>query len=281
MRIQGYKKKILYITYNENYIKNKLCENNVNFGNLIISSPLSFFDINVEFDLVIFDDISGVSVIEDSLIIPFLNGIVSGKKIILSMKEILKNDNIYEVNDELVLFTEPRSIQTKIDLNYDMPHVVFEFLEWFMLNRTKVILITKDNDSVKSIYNYMRKYVDLSAKLNNLFIDVDFKSFMDFERNVGLNSYIYITSIHFLNEFQEFICGCNEPHNFNVVVFFADDEVFNYKNLLCLCGTSNFLKDCKNEVIFVSNYENVEIFTAKSISRSYNKKLWEFGLRKY
>lgn len=248
----------------------------------MISSPLSFFDVNTEFDLVIFDDISGVSVIEDSFIIPFLNGILSNKKIILSMKELFKNDRIYEVNDELVLFTEPRSIKTKIDLNHDMPHVVFEFLEWFMLNETKVILIAKDGVSKRNIYNYMKNYVSLSSKLNNLFVDSKFKSFIDFEKNIGLDSYIYITSIDFLNEFQEFISNDNiKSHNFNVVVFFADDEVFNYKNLLCLCGTSNFLKDCKNEVIFVSNYENIEIITAKSISRSYNKRLWEFGLRKY
>ena len=278
----GYRKKILYITHNEIYIKNKLNEYSVNFENLIFSTPLSSFDSKINFDLVIFDDISGISVIEDSFVLPFLKNISSNKKIILSMSELLTNNKVYEINDELVLFKEPRSIQTKIDLNYDMPHVVFEFLEWFMLNETKVILITKDSDSSKNVYSYMKKYVSFSSKLNNVFIDNNFKSFCDFESNVKLNSYIYITSICFFNEFQEFIFkDKSKVHNFNIVVFFASDRVFNYKNLLSLCGMSNFLKDCKNEVIFVSNYENMEILMAKRISRSYNKRLWEFGLRKY
>ena len=42
-----------------------------------------------------------------------------------------------------------------------------------------------------------------------------------------------------------------------------------------------FLTNRKNEIIFVSNYENIEIIMAKVISRSYNKKLWESGVRKY
>lgn len=272
-------KKILYITYNAEYIRYKLMNSKINFKNLIISSPLSFFDGDLKFDLVIFDDISGVSIIEDSLLIPFLKGINSEKKIILSMREMIKDHKIYEISDNVGLFTEPRSIKTKIDLNYDMPYVVFEFLEWFMINKTKVVLITKDYKSSRNVYGYMKRYS--SFHFNNLFIQDDFKSFSEFE-NFEKDSYIYITSIDFLNEFQKFIFEESPKiSDLNIVVFFASDSVFNYKNLLTLCGVPMFLKNCKNEVIFVSNYENMEIFTAKSISRSYNKRLWEFGLRKY
>lgn len=272
--------KILYITYNEEYIKNKLTNLNINFDGLTISTPLSFFDGNSEFDLVFFDDISGLSVIEDSLVIPFLRGINSKKKVILSMKEMLKENKIYEVSQDLVLFTEPRIIKTKIDLNYDMPHVVFEFLEWFMANKTKVVLITKDIESSKSVYKYMKKYASLHVKFKNLFISYEFESFSEFEK-LHIDSYIYITSVDFLNEIQKLTLESKTINNLNIVVFFASDKVFNYKNLLTLCGVPMFLEGSKHEVIFVSNYENVEIFSAKSISRSYNKRLWEFGLRKY
>ena len=283
-KLSQYNKKILYITYDETYVKRQFSKFSTNFSDAVLfSTPFVSLDFESRnIDLVIFDDVSGISFINDSDISLFLDGIKCKKKIILSIKEILETDRVYVINENFGFFREPRSIQTKIDLNFDIPHVVFEFLEWFMINKTKVILVTKDILSSKNIYSYIKKYVSLSNKLNNLFVDFEFNSFHDFEVSLKLNSYIYITSDYNLKEFQKFICenDCSID-NFNIVVFFASDKVFDYKTLLRFCAISNFLNDCKNEVIFVSNYENMEIITTKDIARSYNKKLWEFGLRKY
>lgn len=269
--------RVLYITHDETFIKDK-----IKVDNLIFSTPFSTFDRNVKFDLVIFDDISGVSVIDDNLILEYLHKINSKKKILISMREIIKAPKIYAVNKGEIRFKEPRSIQTKIDLNCDIPNVVFKFLEWFFENESKVILITKDSKSSKNVHRYMKKYLEISPKLRNLFIDSDFKSFYDFERKINLNSYIYITQIDFIDQLHRFILSSpSKTQNFNIVVFFASDKVFNYKNLLNLCGISNSLRDCKNEVIFVSNSENIEIIMAKRISRSYNERIWEFGLKNY
>ena len=282
-KILSQNKRVLYITHNESFVKEMIEREGIILkGEIIFSSLFLTFDKNKEIDLVIFDDISGDSRIEDGFIFPFLEEIKCFKKIILSMKELIQKNVIYLVNDDLTLFNEPRSIQTKIDLNYDMPHVVFEFLEWFMINKRKVILITKDKNSSKNVFRYMKKYISLSSKLNNLFIEDDFKSFEEFERNNNEKCYIYITSYDSLNEFENFVMNKHKrEENFNIVLFFASSRVFNYKNLLNLCGITNFLKDCKNEIIFVSNHENIEILTTKKISRSYNQRLWEYGLGKY
>ena len=277
------KSRVLYITENEEYVLKQFIKYGVNYNELItFTTPFSTIDNKIKTDLIIFDDINGKSTIEDSSIIPMLKGVSCRKKIILSMKELVKYNKMHIMNDKLTYFKEPRSIQTKIDLNNDMPHVIFQFIEWFMLNKSKVILITKDLFSSKSIYGYMKKYVSLSPKLNNLFIYTDYKSFKDFDNNAKADSYVYITSKVFLEEFQDIIYK-DKKHmeNFNILVFFASDKAFNYKNLLHICGMYNFLKDCKNEVIFVSNEENNDILTAKKISRNYNKKIWEWGLRKY
>lgn len=275
--------KVLYITENEEYVRRQFVKYGLEFEKFIkFSTPFSSIDSKGKISLVIFDDISGISSIEDSAIIPLLRNVQCKKKMILSMKELVKYNKIHVMNEKLDFFKEPRSVHTKMDLNSDMPHVVFQFIEWFMLNKTKVILLTKDNFSSKSIYNYMKKYVSLSPKLNNLFIYSDYDSFQEFYRSDKLESYIYITSKDFLNEIQElFYKDKKLMEEFNILVFFASDKVFNYKKLLYLCGMYNFLKNCKNEVIFVSNDENMEIITAKRISRNYNKKIWEWGLRKY
>ncbi len=274
--------KILYITENEDYIKKLLYNKKVKNRDLIVFSKINEANtLNLKYDLLIFDDLNINSNVKDSNIISFLENINSKKKLILTMKEILNNNLVYEINKDLEIFKEPRNIHTKIDLNVDIPYVVFEFLEWFMINEGKVILITKNQETALKIYSYMKKYVTYSNKLKNLFIESDFKSFDDFENTTFLNSYIYICTNKFIKDIQNIIIeNENYKNDFNILVFFADDEIFNYKKLLGLCSVCNFLNDCKNEIIFVFNYENMEILVAKSISRSYNKKIWEYGLKR-
>lgn len=275
-------KKVLYISENENYVKKILYNKKVKNRDLIVFSKINKVNkINLKFDLLIFDDLNINSDFKDSNIITFLENISSNKKLILTMKEILNNNVVYEINKNLEIFKEPRNIQTKIDLNVDIPHVVFQFLEWFMINEGKVILITKDEETALKIYSYMKKYVSFSKKLKNLFFERDFNSFKDFENTTFLNSYIYICTNKFLKEIQEVITeNENYRNDFNILVFFADDKIFNYKKLLGLCSVCNFLNECKSEIIFVFNYENMEILIAKNISRSYNKRIWEYGLKK-
>lgn len=272
--------RVLYITHDEAYIKSRIRINHSKFNNLVFSTPFSSFDSSSEFDLVIFDDISGISVISDEDIVTYLRNIPSRKKIVMSMEEIIKYPKLYEVGVGVVRFKEPRSIQTKIDLNYDIPNVVFKFLEWFFENESKVILVTKDESSAKNVYRYMKKYLDISPRIRNLFLSSDFNSFSEFEVKMSLSSYIYVTPIGFIGDFyKSTLRNSSDIPSFNIVVFFASDKVFNYKNLLSLCAISNFLRDCKNEVIFVSNHENIEIIMAKRISRSYNERIWEFRLK--
>ena len=277
-------KKVLYLTENQSYVKKFLHNKKVSHRQSIVFSKIeNVHKLNSNFDLVIFDDVNINSDFKDSNIIPFLKNIKCRKKIILTMKEILNSSNlVYEINGDFEIFKEPRTICTKIDLDFDIPYVVFEFLEWFMINEGKVILLTKDEESSLKVYAYMKKYVSFSPKLKNLFLERNFKSFEDFEEKTFLNSYIYVCTTNFLREMEKIIGeNTNYKNELNIVVFSAENKNFNYKRLLGLCSVCNFLSDCKNEIIFVFNYENMEILMAKSISRSYNKRIWEFGLKKY
>ncbi len=276
-------KKVLYITQNFSYVKKILYNKKVSQRDSIIFSKIEdVYKLNSNFDLIIFDDVNINSDFKDSSIISFLKNIKCQKKVVLTMKEILNNNLVYEISKDLEIFKEPRTVCTKIDLDFDIPYVVFEFLEWFMLNEGKVVLVTKNEESSIKVYSYMKKYVSFSPKLKNLFLERDFESFEDFEGKTFLNSYIYVCTIKFLKEMENIISSnLNYKNEFNILVFSAENKNFNYKKLLGLCSVCNFLNDCKNEIIFVFNYENMEILTAKSISRSYNKRIWEFGLKKY
>lgn len=274
-------KRILYITHDEDCVKKFLLSKKVDVDSIIFSNTFLNIDGRNNFDLLIIDDVTGISSVDDYFIREYVEDACIYKKIIISMKKMFKYKVLYEMNDDLNLFKEPRSIQTKINLNEDMPHVVFEFLKWFMLNKTKVILITKDDESCFNVSKYMRKYSLLFPKLKKIYMHNEFESFNDFVSGINDGYYIYLTTSEHLLELYNFIIDNPVYNNFNIIVFFACSSRFNYKSLLTICGMCKSLTNCKNEIIFVSNYENIEIIMAKVISRSYNKKLWESGVRKY
>lgn len=275
------KKKILYITHDEECVKKFLLNKKVDINFISFSGELSNIDKTNKFDLLIIDDVTGISSFDDYSIKDYVDNADVAKKIIISMKKIVKDKVLYEMNEDLNLFKEPRSIQTKINLNEDMPHVVFEFLKWFMLNKTRVIIITKDDESCVNVSKYMRKYSLLFPKLKKIYMYNEFNSFSNFANYVRDEHYVYLTTSDQLPKLYNFIIDNPKYNNFNILVFFASSNKFNYKSLLSICGMCKFLTNCKNEIIFVSNYENIEIIMAKVISRSYNKKLWESGVRKY
>lgn len=274
-------KNIAYITHNKHFIINHFLENKLSL-NVVHIVGLDIKSNFKDYDLVIFDDITGISKINDENLCSYINSIDSSKVLVITMRKLFRGEAIYETSNDLKLFKEPRIIQTKINLNNDMPHVLFEFIKWFMSNKTKVILITKDNESCVSIYKYMNKYKMLSDKLRSIYIDVDFNEPLEFIEKIRDDSYIYITSFGVLESIYDYTYL--NPYNmdgFNIILFFASHGSLDYKFLLNICGIGNYLTNCKNEIIFVSNEENIEIIMTKVISRSYNKRLWEIGVRNY
>lgn len=274
-------KSIAYITHDADLIRNRILEHGISLNNLYLINVNMKFDFR-DYDLLIFDDITGISKMSDEVLLSYIKQIKTNKILLITMKKIFKGQTLYETSSGLNLFKEPRIIQTKINLNNDMPHVLFEFIKWFMSNKTKVILITKDGESSLNIYKYMNKYKMLSDKFKNIYIDSDFKDSLEFIHNIKEESYIYITTFEFIEKMYNYTyLNPSSLDEFNIILFFASHSSLNYKLLLNVCGIGNYLKNCKNEIIFVSNEENVEIIMTKVISRSYNKRLWEIGVRNY
>ncbi len=272
-------KKIIYICHNKHLIEEKLREN-------FILNNIDVYEVNDEFsykdkDILIFDDVTFISELKDDYLREYINKFDIKKKLIISVNKILKCRSIHEINKDLSLFREPRIVQTKINLNNDMPHVIFEFIKWFLTNNTPVILMTKDENAALNVYKYMNKYKLLSGKISNIYLYKDFDK-GNFINDIKDESYIYITTPKDLRLLYEYTyLNKDFIRNFNLILFFACHNEFTYKTLLNLCGIGNYLTNCKNEIILVCNYENIEIIMTKVISRSYNKRLWEIGVRKY
>lgn len=69
--------------------------------------------------------------------------------------------------------------------------------------------------------------------------------------------------------------------NSELIVYFADDINFMYKEFVYLCGSvGRGERDLKGEVILVSNLETEEIEKVKSITSNFNREPWNMGLLK-
>ncbi|KGM96240.1 hypothetical protein Z968_06925 [Clostridium novyi A str. 4552] len=241
---------------------------------LVIVSSDKVKSINDRFDLVIYDDIKGFSdnTIEEVLEITLNLCKQHGKIITYFIEKIFHNNNeiTFPIRDNFMPIIEPKFIETRIDINKDIPYVIYEYIKWSIKDNRKMIIFVPDENKVENVYKYLYKYCkDLTP---NTIKYINGKSSSKVLYNIkDLNDCIVIT-----NNIS------NIDFNFkslNVMVFFADSEEFNYKKLVYLCGKVGINENRHTgEVIFLGNCETNDIDKAKKITRYFNKKAWEMNL---
>ena len=59
------------------------------------------------------------------------------------------------------------------------------------------------------------------------------------------------------------------------VIMFSDNERYNYKKILYVCGQIRNIKSNLPEVLLVSNYISEDMDKAKNMARDFNKRVWE------
>ncbi|MCY6355466.1 hypothetical protein OIO11_09585 [Clostridium sp. ZS2-4] len=282
-------KKVLYIT-DENSIQVEIIEKikkiskfrgytylkeKSNFGDslLLIAKHEMLNKLNYKFDLVIYDDIKSFSSRTKYKIIEAMTSKAkdSAKIIAYSIEKIFENKKeiILPVRDNCYPLIEPKFIGTRVDINKDIPYVVYEYIEWSLKIKQKVIIYVPNEAKVKSAYEYLSLYC---SKLDgNVIFSIKNKS----DRKILDNFTKMKQGIMITNDFYF------DAKNVNVMVFFADDELFNYKKLVYLCGkVGRSGKSRKGEVIFLGNCETEAIDKAKNITRHFNKEAWEMNLLK-
>lgn len=257
-----------YTYYNEG--------NDLNKTSLVVAPSYKAKNINDKFDLVIYDDIKSFS---DNTMEEILETAINlceehGKIITYVIEKIFHNNNevTFPIRDNFIPIIEPKFIETKIDINKDIPYVIYEYIKWSIKDNHKMIIFVPDEKKVENVYKYLYKYCkDLTP---NTIKYINGKSSSKVLYNIkDLNDCIVIT-----NNIS------NIDFNFkslNVMVFFSDSEEFNYKKLVYLCGKVGINENRHNgEVIFLGNYETDNIDKAKRITRYFNKEAWEMNLLK-
>lgn len=244
-----------------------------NLSGVLIANPLEFKSSDIRFDLLIFNDSTGFSSLNKLSIIFLLNSLRAKKKILCSVEKIFKDDSLYIPSYNGYMFAEPRIITTKVDLNNDIPYVIFEFLNWFVEKKRKVLIVTKDTYSKNRLYEYLNglKFLKNSI-LYKLDKNID-NLFYDLESN---KSVFFISDDYFLKNYNNISKDYDINGKLDIMVFFASDMTFDYKKLLYMCGIASGNSE-RREVIFLSNSESMNMINVKSATREYNRLVWECG----
>lgn len=278
-------KKVLYII-NKDKETLDLSKNVVNY----IDSPvdkINKYKINMcnynialyieeKFDLIIYDEINSRPMYSNESICKLMNSLCSsyGTMISYSVESIFKNGlTIYNLKEDFrTPIAEPRFITTRINLEEEIPNGVYEYLKWSINSNNKIIIYVPDKDKVDKVYKNLN---EIKSKLTvNLFR----RRSDDPGRKRLIKFLLAEEGILITDDFSEEYIGLKAV---NIMVFFADSNTFNYKDLVYISSRVNrILKNTKEEVIFISNNETDNMDRCRSILRELNKKAWEEGFFK-
>jgi len=285
------KKSILYITNEEQssidiiYFINKFS----NLGEYVYSPEKKYGSINEyfhicnhenalklgeKFDLVIYNDIRSFPKYNKQQIKKILLRMCNsdGIAIAYSVENVLSESAsiLFPLKNNKIPIIEPRLITTRINLSIDIPLVVYEYLNWSIISNRKVIIFTPDEEKATVVFQYLSNFKEKLSE--ELFLYISKKSdddilveFMNKEKGIIVT-----------NDFEE---SYLEFHAVDVIVYFADNAKFTYKQLLYLSSkVGRFDTVQRGEAIFLANIETVQMDKARSIARKFNKKAWEKGL---
>ncbi|MFU0824846.1 hypothetical protein [Clostridium sp.] len=286
-------KKVLYITNEESsnvhiindmkkeygFKKYTYYKENIKYNDslLVISKHNMLENIKDKFDLVIYDDIKSFSFHSKKEIAEASESMCKkdGKIIGYSVERIFdraSREIILPIRGNAIPLVEPKFISTRIDINKDIPYVVYEYIEWSINSNRKVIVYVPDEVKVENVHEYLSKYCSKFSKGTLPFIRN--KS----EKRILYNFIKMKKAIVVTNHFNDVHFDLKD---INVMVFFADNKYFDYKKLVYLCGKVGRSENSHNgEVVFLGNYETEDMDKAKSITRRFNKEAWDMNLLK-
>lgn len=271
------KGKVLYISglvkaevIEELSIADKSINDQIIKGHIDVLLYSELYNIADKYDLIICDDISTFSkVSKDNLrcLLPKLEKI-SDKIILYTPENIIRRGEKIEVTCiyHRIPFVEPRIMTTRIDLNKDIPNLLYEYILWFIDNNQKIIIYVPTNEKLETVYNYYRTKLKIDNKTLYKISKRDDKNLINNVLKQKEMAIIITDNIE---------ANLKTSGNLNAIVLFADNYRYTYKQFLYLCGEFGRINQKLPEFILVARTVSCEMERVKSITSSYNKRKWE------
>jgi hypothetical protein len=240
--------------------------------NLTICGYQDALSASGEYDLAIYDDVNSFPFRRKVEIQNLIGYIFPRCKrlVAYSFEEILLNVESLEIpmggTGEYV--SEPRIIETRVNIDDEIPVSIYEYLLWFVYEKKNVLLFTGDRIKTRRLTRYLAKVDD---SIMSYVTDVNMVG------TLGMTELVKDTTrahIFFTDDIDDFI---KVPVNFEIIVHGADSPQYNYRELLFLCLRSGYCNNENGEVIFLCQAQTPDIERTKNMTRHFNKVLWEKG----
>jgi len=262
------------IKFTYSYISKEEVNSQINF-----ISFKNLHKIKHQYDFCIIDDISLFSKLTKTNIRDAIEYLyLFCKKIsIYTIEKIINSGETIYISDlrRNSPFIEPRIMNTKVNLEEEIPYKLYDYLSWFKENKSKVIIFAPYEDNVNKIYeNYTEL---LKAK------DIKIIKFLknDSPKKIEVlykekNKAVFVIT----NNIKDY--SALNTSNINIVVLMSNNTLFTYKKLVFLCAEAGKNSNrTLGEIILVSKILSEDMEVAKNMTRNYNKEIWEKGLLKY
>ena len=240
--------------------------------NLTICGYQDALSASGEYDLAIYDDVNSFPFRRKVEIQNLIGYIFPRCKrlVAYSFEEIFLNVESLEIpmggTGEYV--SEPRIIETRVNIDDEIPVSIYEYLLWFVYEKKNVLVFTGDRIKSRRLTRYLAKVDD---SIMSYVTDVNMVG------TLGMAELVKDTAsahIFFTDDIDDFI---KVPVNFEIIVHGADSPQYSYRELLFLCLRSGYCNDENGEVIFLCQTQTQDIERTKNMTRHFNKVLWEKG----
>lgn len=241
-------------------------------AHLVIVDYFQALRIKSRYDLVVYDDVNSFP-IHRKPEMQQLIGLVypkCSKVLAYSFEVVFMGMDVMEVPmaGRSGFVSEPRFIETRLNLDEFVPTSVYEYLLWFVFEKKKVLFITGDKKVKRKVARFLRK---IDESLEGAIFDVDeigTKTMKELCKDQE-KAYIFIT-----DDLEDYI---DMETNFEIIIHGADAARYSYRELLFFCLRSGLYDDLNGEVIMLCQHISRDMEKTKELTRYFNKVLWEEG----
>lgn len=222
------------------------------------------------YDLLIYDDVNSFpehTKLEIQNLVGYLHG--KCKKIVAySIEPIFNGIEVIEIplKGRSGFITEPRVIETRLDIKACFPNSIYEYIVWFRTENRKALFITQDEKSKNNIKEFL---IDIDEDYKYNIIDIDDMDISEIKKYAYKEDrpYIFISST-----IRELL---DVGINFEIIVAGADSDKFDYRKLLFLTLRTGYIDNTNGELVLLCKTVNTNIKKTQDTARYYNKVIWD------
>lgn len=239
---------------------------------LVICDYLQALRVREEYDLVIYDDVNSFPIHKKPEMQHLIGFIFPKcrKVVAYSFELVFMGMDVIEVPmaGKSGFVSEPRVLETRLNLDEFVPTSVYEYLLWFVFEKKKVLFVTTNKKVKKKVARFLTK---IDESLESCIYDVD---------EIGTKTMRELCSDH--TKSHIFITDNLDDYvdmetNFEIIIHGADASRYSYRELIFLCLRSGYYDEMNGEVLMICQNVTRDIEKTRDLARHYNKVLWDEG----